>query len=205
MISRIKSSMIPPTYMKISFHIDKIGSLGALLLAMLAPCCFPLLGVIGTALGLSALEQFAPQLQIAIQILVVIAFIGSFITYRYHQVILPLGIAACGVGLVFYHYYAFFSEPVVYTGFGFLVASGAWNTILNSKKKRSTPILNSTITCPECGFQQTEKMPTDACLYFWDCPQCSVRLKPKKGDCCIFCSFGSVPCPPIQLSVGCCG
>ncbi|MFZ0027756.1 MAG: GDCCVxC domain-containing (seleno)protein, partial [Pseudolabrys sp.] len=21
---------------------------------------------------------------------------------------------------------------------------------------------------------------------------------PKDGDCCVFCSYGSVPCPPIQ-------
>jgi hypothetical protein len=25
-----------------------------------------------------------------------------------------------------------------------------------------------------------------------------VRLRPKAGDCCVFCSYGSVPCPPIQ-------
>jgi hypothetical protein len=23
-------------------------------------------------------------------------------------------------------------------------------------------------------------------------------LRPKPGDCCVFCSYGSVPCPPIQ-------
>jgi hypothetical protein len=23
-------------------------------------------------------------------------------------------------------------------------------------------------------------------------------LRPKKGDCCVFCSYGSVLCPPIQ-------
>ena len=27
---------------------------------------------------------------------------------------------------------------------------------------------------------------------------CGARLKPKPGDCCVFCSYGSVPCPPIQ-------
>ncbi|WP_327036906.1 GDCCVxC domain-containing (seleno)protein [Methylomarinum vadi] len=30
-------------------------------------------------------------------------------------------------------------------------------------------------------------------------------MKPKKGDCCVFCSYGTVPCPPIQESGdGCC-
>ncbi|HEY7997903.1 MAG TPA: GDCCVxC domain-containing (seleno)protein, partial [Pseudolabrys sp.] len=27
---------------------------------------------------------------------------------------------------------------------------------------------------------------------------CGERLKPKPGDCCVFCSYGSVPCPPMQ-------
>jgi hypothetical protein len=37
-----------------------------------------------------------------------------------------------------------------------------------------------------------------ACQFFYDCKECGVRLKPKPGDCCVFCSYGSVPCPPIQ-------
>lgn len=72
--------------------------------------------------------------------------------------------------------------------------------------------LTSTLTCPHCGYQATEEMPTDACQYFYDCSGCGVMLKPLLGDCCVFCSFGSVPCPPVQAErVGhvqiapCCG
>ena len=43
-------------------------------------------------------------------------------------------------------------------------------------------------------------MPTDACLFFYDCESCGAQLKPEPGDCCVFCSYGSVPCPPIQAS-----
>lgn len=32
--------------------------------------------------------------------------------------------------------------------------------------------LNVTITCPECGFQKEEQMPTDACQYFYACGNC---------------------------------
>jgi len=56
----------------------------------------------------------------------------------------------------------------------------------------------STITCPKCGHQAVEKMPTDACQFFYDCKGCGERLKPKPGDCCVYCSYGSVPCPPMQ-------
>jgi hypothetical protein len=45
-------------------------------------------------------------------------------------------------------------------------------------------------------------MPTDACLVFHSCAGCGVRLRPKAGDCCVFCSYGSVPCPPVQLRGG---
>ena len=41
-------------------------------------------------------------------------------------------------------------------------------------------------------------MPTDACQFFYECKGCGVLLKPKTGDCCVFCSYGSVPCPPIH-------
>jgi hypothetical protein len=56
----------------------------------------------------------------------------------------------------------------------------------------------STLTCPACGHQKAETMPEDACLYFYECEGCGARLTPKAGDCCVFCSYGSVPCPPIQ-------
>ena len=59
-------------------------------------------------------------------------------------------------------------------------------------------IEDSTITCPQCGHQTTERMPQDACQLFYDCKGCGQRLKPKPGDCCVFCSYGSVSCPPIQ-------
>lgn len=43
-------------------------------------------------------------------------------------------------------------------------------------------------------------MPLDACVYFYVCKQCGERLKPLEGDCCVFCSYGSMPCPPIQAA-----
>jgi len=64
--------------------------------------------------------------------------------------------------------------------------------------------LKSTIKCPECGFEKEETMPTDSCLYFYECSKCKVRLKPKDGDCCVFCSYGTVPCPPKQNDKNCC-
>ena len=66
-------------------------------------------------------------------------------------------------------------------------------------------ILISTLTCPQCGHGSDETMPTDSCLYFHACAGCGVLLTPRAGDCCVFCSSGSVRCPPVQDAKACCG
>src|SRR5712692_901411 len=66
---------------------------------------------------------------------------------------------------------------------------------------RNTMILQSKITCPKCGTAKTETMPTDACQFFYACTGCGTMLRPKPGSCCVFCSYGSVPCPPIQEGI----
>ena len=65
-------------------------------------------------------------------------------------------------------------------------------------------ILESVITCPECGFSKKEVMPTNACQYFYQCTSCHVVIKPLAADCCVYCSFGTVKCPPIQEKRACC-
>jgi hypothetical protein len=59
-------------------------------------------------------------------------------------------------------------------------------------------LLRSTITCPHCGFSKEEVMPTDTCQFFYECINCKQILKPKYGDCCVYCSYGSVKCPSMQ-------
>ncbi len=56
------------------------------------------------------------------------------------------------------------------------------------------------LTCPSCGHQSAETMPTDACEFFYQCKGCGAQLRPKAGDCCVFCSYGDAPCPPKQAS-----
>ncbi len=55
--------------------------------------------------------------------------------------------------------------------------------------------LKSTIKCPKCGFEKEEVMPVDACQHFYKCEKCGAMLTPKPGDCCVFCSYGTVKCP----------
>lgn len=65
-------------------------------------------------------------------------------------------------------------------------------------------VLESVLKCPHCGFAAQESMPTDACQFFYECRNCKILLRPKPGDSCVFCSYGSVTCPPIQVQHVCC-
>ncbi|WP_244432696.1 MULTISPECIES: GDCCVxC domain-containing (seleno)protein [unclassified Afipia] len=60
--------------------------------------------------------------------------------------------------------------------------------------------IQSTITCPHCGHRAVETMPTDACQFFYECKGCGVLLRPLEGHCCVFCSYGTNPCPSIQAA-----
>lgn len=79
------------------------------------------------------------------------------------------------------------------------------NSTVGMTDHNSDLLLESIINCPECGQAETETMPTNACQWFYDCKGCGALLKPKPGDCCVFCSYGSVDCPPKQAGNACCG
>ena len=57
------------------------------------------------------------------------------------------------------------------------------------------------MTCPFCGHSARETMPIDACQFFFECASCGAMLRPQEGDCCVFCSYADVRCPPKQLQV----
>ncbi len=70
---------------------------------------------------------------------------------------------------------------------------------MENVEMKKNVITKSKIKCPYCGFEKEEEMPTDACVHFYECSSCGKILKPKEGKCCVFCSYGSVKCPPKQL------
>ena len=71
-----------------------------------------------------------------------------------------------------------------------------------NKLKNMVTTIKSTITCPNCGYKKEEEMPTDACQYFYTCDKCKIILKPKSGDCCVYCSYGSIKCSSNQNNNG---
>lgn len=184
--------------------LDRIGSIGALIAAIAAPCCFPLFAAAGTALGLGALGQYEGVVLYLFQAFALLSFVGLIVAFRQHRNLAPMIVGFASIVALAYHFYVSYSLALLYAGLFGLLAATFWNYLISSGRLRSQPILRSVITCPHCGHRAEETMPTNACLFFYDCPACHERLKPAPGDCCVFCSYGSVPCPPVQVGAECC-
>jgi hypothetical protein len=182
--------------------LGSIGSVLALLMAAAAPCCLPIFAAFAGVIGLSALglnEQFVLY---AVQGFGLIALMGLVFAVSRHRQFGPLIIGGMAAVAMFFSFHARFSALLVYLGLGGLCIASVWNYLLS--RKRKDVILQSVITCPKCGQHAEETMPTNACLFFYECSRCGVMLKPKPGDCCVFCSYGSVPCPSVQTGSLCC-
>lgn len=182
-------------------YLDRIGSIGALIAAAVAPCCFPIFAALTATLGFAALGPYERFVLYALQTFAVLSIIGLAFAYPRHRKIAPLLIGIASVLALAYSFYWSFNPIAVYAGLFGLVAATIWNYFCSRNRG---PVLRSVITCPTCGHQSEETMPANACVFFYDCPACHARLKPKPGDCCVFCTYGSMPCPPIQKSRTCC-
>jgi hypothetical protein len=188
--------------LRLSSLLDRIGSAGALVAAMAAPCCFPLFAAVGAAAGLSALERYEGVILLTFQGFALLTLAGLALSFRRNRNFGPLIIGVMSCAALAIHFYRSFSLALLYSGLFGLIAATVWNYVTTGFRKR--PVLQSRITCPKCGAQSEETMPTNACLFFYDCPACHAPLKPLEGDCCVFCSYGSVPCPPMQTGESCC-
>lgn len=202
--------------MNINNNLEKLGTLGLFLTAVFSPCCFPLYAFMASALGLGSFELFGGWTMWVFQAMVLIALIGFYISYRQHHCTYPLLIAVPSAVSIFYGYHfndSTYWQYFLYAGmFGLLAATlvnyyrdrlhGSCDTCATYNGKKVE--LQSIVTCPQCGHSKEEMMPTDACQFFYECEKCKVVLKPKPGDCCVYCSYGTTKCPPIQAGETCC-
>lgn len=200
--------------MAATIGLDKWGTAGLFLTAILSPCCFPLFAFAASAFGLGTFELFGGWTMVIFQAMVLVSIAGLVLSYRKHRCTYPLLVAVPSGLLIFYGYH-FTEDPTYffYSGMLGLLAATGWNY---QRNKRHGPFvtpgtyngkaveLATTLTCPNCGHKKSELMPTDACVYFYDCEKCKTVLKPKQGDCCVYCSYGTVKCPPIQSGEKCC-
>ena len=190
-------------------YFDRIGAIGTLIgvLAAAPACCLPLVASVGAFVGLSIFAPLSSTLVYLLQFFAVLSVFGAFLGFRTHHNWMPFALSIVSAFAIIYAYNVELSQGILISGLLGLVISAIWNTRASHKcrNKITTNVqLQSTITCPSCGHKQTETMPTDYCLFFYECPSCKSMLKPQKGDCCVFCSYGNVKCPPIQTGTCAC-
>lgn len=109
--------------------LDKVGSIGALVAGAAVPCCFPFLSLIGSILGLSFLAPYEAYVLYAMQLLVVVALIGSIIAYRGHGKVLPLTLGFVSTLAVLYSLNTSMNVWILYPGLAGLLIVGIWNSI----------------------------------------------------------------------------
>lgn len=192
--------------MKAIFKIDQLGNAGIWATILFTPCCFPVAALLFSFFGMSTgFELFGSWTFYILQAMVILALLGLLLSWSKHRFPYPLLLAVPSGGLIFYSYYFIDNQSwtyLVYIGMTGLLVSSVINHYrfkMNHKVE-----LYSTIKCPHCGHSEVEEMPTNACQYFYSCLQCKTILKPKEGDCCVYCSYGSKPCPPVQEGKSCC-
>lgn len=109
--------------------LDKVGSIGAIIAGAAVPCCFPFLSLIGGILGLSFLAPYEGYVMYAMQGLVLIALVGSFLAYRAHRKVLPLILSAISSATVLYALNTDMDVKLIYGGMVGLIVVAIWNSI----------------------------------------------------------------------------
>ena len=59
-------------------------------------------------------------------------------------------------------------------------------------------ILQTIMKCPNCRTTETVTMDPKIPGDFFTCKECEKTHEPRLGDCCVYCSYGSVNCPAVQ-------
>ena len=129
-------------------QLEKLGTFGAILAAILCPICFPKLALIGAALGLGVLAPLEGWFAAASQIFLVVACLGHILIYRRHRVIWVPALAIVGALLVLGSLWFRYVEAVVYLGLFAVVAATVWSIFVLRR-------------CVTCVAPQTER-PSEA-------------------------------------------
>ena len=107
--------------------LEKLGTIGALLAAIVCPICFPKLALIGAALGLGALAPFEGWFAAAAQVFLVLAVMGHLVAYRRHRSPWVPLLAGVGAALVLGALWVKYNEALVYLGLLAVVAATVWS------------------------------------------------------------------------------
>lgn len=119
-------------------QLEKLGTAGAILAAILCPICFPKLALIGAALGLGALAPFEGWFAAAAQVFLVLAVIGHLVAFRRHRNLWVPLLACIGASLVLGTLWFRYVEALVYLGLLSVVLATVWSVFALRKCCTST-------------------------------------------------------------------
>jgi mercuric ion transport protein len=114
--------------------LDKLGSIGAILVAATCAVCFPLLTGVGAAIGLGIFSKYEGMTLYLFQIFVLIALLGNVISYFHHKKRILLALGVANPLLIFFSFYLYFSQFIVYAGLGGLLTAAVLNYLENRKR-----------------------------------------------------------------------
>jgi mercuric ion transport protein len=105
--------------------IEQSASVGVLLTAMACPACWPLFALLGSSLGLGILAPWEGVLMnYVFPPFVVLGAIGSILSFKSHNKIIPLLIGLASAAMILFGFYAGWLLVLMYVGiFGMMLAS----------------------------------------------------------------------------------
>jgi hypothetical protein len=123
-------------------HIgEKFVPVGSVLAAAGCPVCFPALAGFASLLGVGAFAAYEAELLILTQILVALSMLFAWRSYRRTAYKPSLVIALISGVLVFFSWYVWWQDIIIYSAFAGLVMSAFWNIWL--ERRAGTCELNS--------------------------------------------------------------
>jgi len=109
--------------------LDKIGTLGALGSAFGMACCLPIFAAVGSAIGLSFLAEYEPQMNYLMQAAALMAAAGTIWSYRRHKSVVPGIVSAAAAASIIYSINTDMNAGLIYVGLIGLVIAAVSNAL----------------------------------------------------------------------------
>lgn len=195
--------------MNLSRFASPAATVGTVISAASCPACFPALAGLGAAAGLTVFSGYEGLvIGRVMPLLAGIALLSQLAGWWVHRQWARSLTGAIGPALVLVGIELYLGTPwgsgMFYAGV-VLMAGMSIRDLLSPAPRdcggSCAVESTSVITCPHCGHAKEESMPTDTCVYFYECEECGALLRPRRGDCCVFCSYGDRKCPPMQAEL----
>lgn len=125
---------------------------GSVLAAAGCPACFPALAGLASLFGIGALASYEAELLIATQFLVAVSMLFAWRSYRRTHFTPSLSIALVSGAAVFFSWYIWWNENIIYLGFAGLIITALWNILL----ERRASSCDTSSGCTEKGVELTK-------------------------------------------------